>query len=116
MIYANWLSKPVVTKAGEDTAWYFQVRDGDGVVVDITGWTFGFWAVDQMDATNIITISSGSFTIVTPSSGIAYFVVSRSVTTSQGGKAFQGSLWRTNSGAQKELASGAWKVSRTSRP
>lgn len=116
MIYRHWPSVgTIATTAGDDITWYFQVRDASGAAVDITGWEFSFYAVDQRDATNTLTVANGSFTIATAASGLGYFTIARDSTTSQGGKVFKCELWKTNTGAQKMIAAGDWKVMATIR-
>ncbi len=115
MTYLYWPANTVITTAGDDTIWHFQVRDKSGAPVNIAGWSFGFWAVDQYDSENIISIT-GTFAITTAVLGLAYFTVTRASTLTMGGKVFRASLWRTNSGSQKEIASGTWKIMRTNRP
>lgn len=115
MTYLSWAANQVVTTAGDDIVWKFQVRDADGAVVDITGWSFSFWAVDQHDAANIVAVTNVDFSITSASTGKAQFTIAAATTDDQGGKVFRGCLWRTNTGANKELASGSWKVTRTVR-
>jgi len=114
MTYIYWPAAGVITAAGDDIVWQFQVRDHEGAIVNIAGWTFSFWAVDQHDPLNVITVTNGSFTITSAASGKAQFTIARATTVSQGGKVFRGSLWRTDT--NKELASGSWKITRTVRP
>ena len=114
MTYIYWPATVVITAAGDDIVWQFQVRDHEGVVVNIAGWTFSFWAVDQHDATNVITVTNSGFTITSAATGTAQFTIARATTATQGGKVFRGSLWRTD--INKELASGSWKITRTVRP
>ena len=114
--YLNWKTTDITITAGEDITWNFQVRDADGAVVNIAGWTFGAWFVDQHDSSNIIIVSAGDFTLTDSANGKARFTVGRSTTTSQGGKIFRGTIWRTNSGSQDEVAMGNLKILRTVRP
>jgi hypothetical protein len=116
MTYVQWSAQRVIeTFAGEDVAWKFQVRDADGTVVNIAGWTFTFYAVDLHDSSNTITVTNGSFTITDAASGEVEFAMPRATTLAQGGKAFRAELWRTNTGAQDCVAAGSWKVRRTVR-
>lgn len=113
--YINWSAITVNTTAGDDVIWSFQVRDLADAVVDITGWTFGFYAEDQNDDDNTIDITD-TFTIVDAEEGQAKFTIARALTTGYGATVWRGEIWRTNAGNQKRLAAGEWRINSTIRP
>lgn len=110
MTYVDWDGTPIVTTAGDAISWSAQVRDGDGDVVDITGWTFGFFAVEQEDPENEITITNASFTITDAGEGQVKWAIPAATTSAQDGLVFRGELWRLNSGFEKCLCAGNWEI------
>lgn len=117
-VYDNWETMPQETTAADDFIWRFRVTDNQDNVVNITGYEFAFYAVNQADALDIITITNGSFTITDASEGQAQFTVAASDTSDYiaMGAVFQGEIWRANSGANKRLCSGVWRVNPTIKP
>jgi hypothetical protein len=108
--YIDWDSTPISTVAGDDILWSTQVRDGAGDVEDITGWTFSFYAIEQEDETNTITITNSGFTITDAGEGQVRWAIASATTQTQGGKIFRAELWRTNAGSAKRLCAGTWSV------
>lgn len=111
-IYKPWESTPIQIVAGEDVVFVAQVKDADGNPVNVAGWSFGCYFVEIGNPSNSISVTSG---FTSGSSGVVMWPLSRSQTSGQAGKSLQGELWRTDSGLQKQLATGKLYVATTVR-
>ena len=114
--YVKWSElAPARTRAGECLVWQFQVKDRSGAVVNITGWTFGLWAQDKLDASNVIEVGDADFEITDAANGKVECTMARALTLNQGGKTFAAECWRVNTGFDDEIAAGDWIVEATVR-
>ncbi len=116
LVYTNLDVEKIRTRAGQDLLWKFAVTDDAGAVVDIAGWTFELWAVDQADASNSIIVENASFSITDHAGGLVQCPMARALTVNQGGKTFTVTLWRIDSGSNDDLCEGDWVILRTARP
>ncbi len=116
--YINWDANGIQTTAGDDSVIAFQVKDEASNNVDITGWTFALYGQNQADSDDTFEVTNSSFTVTDAAEGQAKVVVGRSITLAYAitGADFRDAIWRTNSGAQRELCSGPHRINPTIRP
>lgn len=96
----------------KDWAWEFVMKDDDGVVVDITGWTFAF-VVKPIGATDTTAplfaeLSGASVPVVDGPTGTFRVIGTAALTTAAGigNKNYQHEIRRTNTGDVRVVAEG----------